>query len=235
MARLLIKFPTRSRPEKFQRMLTRYRDLLSGRHEVKFVITCDAMDWRMNNRRMRKWLRDFGKSVPLDVHFGWSWTKVQAVNADLTQGEADVLLLASDDMNPQVEGYDDRIFSAFARHFPDYRGAIRFHDGFRDDDLMTYSVLGWPLLRAFGYVYHPAYWSVFCDNEQTESCRLLNCLAIEPECLIRHDWTPEHFDLLHKRNENRWMYRRDGAMYTRRRQAGFDVERVRRNLYGEAG
>lgn len=227
VARLLIKFPTRNRPEKFQRMLTRYRDLLSGKHEVKFVITCDVTDWRMNNRRMRHWLREFARSTPLEVHFGWSWTKIQAVNANLKSEDADVLLVASDDMNPQVEGYDDRIFSAFAKHFPNYHGALKFGDGFRDDDLITYPVLGWPLFKAFGYVYHPGYWSVFGDNEQTESCRAISCLAVEPECLIRHEWTHEHFDLLHKRNENRWMYRRDGALFAKRQRTGFDVERVK--------
>lgn len=234
VARLLIKFPTRNRPDKFKRTLTRYRDLLSGRHEIRFVVTCDFTDFRMNNPAMRAWLRDFGKSVDLSCHFGWSWTKIQAVNADLERETADVLLLASDDMNPQLEGYDDLIVQAFARHFPDYRGAIKFHDGFRDDDLMTYPVLGWPLYQAFGYIYHPGYLSLFSDNEQTDSCKELNCLAIEPACLIRHEWTPDHFDLLHRRNESGRMYRRDGALYERRRRASFDVALVRSRLSASA-
>lgn len=230
MAKLLIKFPTRNRPEKFKRMLTRYRDLLSGRHEVRFVVTCDFTDFRMNTPSMRTWLRKFADSSDLTYHFGWSWSKIQAVNANLKHESADVLLLASDDMNPQTEGYDHEIFKAFARHFPDYRGAIKFHDGLRDDDLMTYPVMGWPLYRAFGYIYHPKYLSVYSDNEQTDSCKDLNCLAIEEACLIRHEWTHEHFDLLHRRNENRWMYRRDGALYEKRKKAGFDVARVRERL-----
>ena len=211
-------------------MLTRYRELLSGKHQVKFVISCDVTDWRMNNPRMRRWMREFAESTPLDVHFGWSWTKIQAVNADLEIEDADVLLLASDDMNPQVKGYDDLIFASFEKHFPDFRGAIKFSDGFRDDDLMTYPVLGWPLYKAFGYIYHPKYWSVFSDNEQTESCRALGVLAVEERCLIRHEWTRDHFDLLHKRNENRWMYRRDGRIFVRRRNHGFEIERVKRAL-----
>jgi hypothetical protein len=235
MGRLLIKFPTRSRPEKFQRVLTRYRDFLSGRHDVQFVITCDVIDPRMNNRRIRRWLADFARTVPLSVHYGWSWTKIQAVNADLAGRRADALLVASDDMNPQVEGYDDRIFARLAERFPDFRGALKFDDGFRKDDLMTYPVLGWPLYEAFGYIYHPKYWSVYCDNEQTESCQALNCLAVVPEMLFRHEWTPQPVDLLHRRNENHWIKRKDRRLFAKRRLAGFDTRRVREALYGQTG
>lgn len=208
-------------------MLTRYRDMLSGEHDISFVVTCDFTDYRMNNPRMRSWLKDFGKSADLSYYFGWSWTKIQAVNANLKHEKADVLLLASDDMNPQVQGYDSKIFEAFAKHFPDYRGAIKFHDGIRDDDLITYPVMGWPLYRSFGYIYHPAYLSVYSDNEQTESFKALNCLAIDETCLLRHEWTKAHVDLLQMRNDNGLMYRRDGARFKKRQKEGFDLAAVR--------
>ena len=204
--------------------------MLSGEHEVRFVVSCDFTDFRMNNPSMRSWLKEFGKTSDLSYNFGWSWTKIQAVNADLKNEAADVLLLASDDMNPQVEGYDREIFEAFARHFPNYRGAIKFHDGQRDDDLITYPVMGWPLYRSFGYIYYPEYLSVYSDNEQTESCKALNCLAIEARCLIRHEWTKAHVDLLQKRNDNGWMYRRDGALFQKRQKGGFDLATVRRRF-----
>ena len=216
-------------------MLTRYRDFLSGKHDVQFIITCDILDLRMNNRRMRRWLREFAESVPLSYHFGWSWTKVQAINANMAGRWADVLLVASDDMNPQVKGYDDRIFSVFAERFPDYRGAIRFYDEFREGDLMTYPVIGWPLYEAFGYIFHPKYRSVYCDNEQTEVCKALNCFAIEPDCLLRHEWPPSHRDLLYHRNESRLFRRWDSAVYEKRQANGFDLQRISRALYGKTG
>lgn len=237
MSDLIIKFPTRSRPEKFRRVLTQCRDRLSGHHHVRFVISCDVLDFSMNNRTMRRWLDEFAQTSDLVYHFGWSWTKVQAVNANLKGESADALLLVSDDMNPVLDNFDEEIFATFAEHFPSFHGAIKFHDGRRDDDLMTYPVLGWPLYQSFGYIYQPGYLSIYCDNEQTESCRSLDCLAISDRCLFRHEWTSDAIDLLHLRNENRFMHRIDGRRFTRRERHNFEIDRVRRALKysGEKG
>lgn len=229
LSRLLIKYPTRARPDRFRESITRYRDLLSGQHDVQFVVTCDVTDWRMNRPSMRRWLREFGTTTSLHVHYGWSRSKIEAVNADLADYTADVLLLASDDMVPQLAGYDDLMVSTLAEHFPNLNGAVKFNDGLRDDGLMTYPVMGWSLYRAFGYIYHPAYRSLFCDNEQTESCRALSLLADSPECVLKHEWRTT-VDRLHRRNENKRTARRDQQLFECRRSEGFDLERVRATL-----
>lgn len=230
MARLLIKFPTRNRPEKAKERLVAMRERLSGRHEVRFVITCDRNDPTMNNPDMRDWFRAFAGTADAAVRFGRARTKIQAVNANLRGEHCDVVLLASDDMSPQVDGFDAVIFDAFAARFPDYRGAVHFPDGLRDDDLMTYPVMGWELYRAFGYIYHPWYWSLYCDNELTESCQALGCFAREDTLLFRHEWTRGAWDALARRNENRWMYIRDGQVFRLRRRLGFGLHHVRRRL-----
>jgi len=56
MSRLVIKFPTRGRPEKFKEVFSRYLSMLSGKHSVQFVITMDEDDETMNNPTMRQWL-----------------------------------------------------------------------------------------------------------------------------------------------------------------------------------
>jgi len=208
--RLVIKFPTRNRPEKFKQVFTKYREYLSGKHPVHFIITMDSDDNTMNNPEIKAWLDEQSKLISLEYHYGNSKTKIEAVNANLENVEGDVLLLASDDMIPVQKGYDLVIAEAYSLMFPDFHGAIKFWDGLRpqEDPLMTLSVMGVSLFKEYGYIYHPAYKSVFCDNEQTMVLQRRGVLAICYKCIIKHAWSKK-FDELHDRNESRIMYMLD--------------------------
>jgi len=213
MKKLLIKFPTRNRPEKFKKVLQLYIDMLSGKHNVRFVVTMDEDDSTMNTQEIKEWLN----SLPVNIkyNYGHSKTKIQAVNADLDGEEADVLLLASDDMIPQIKNYDDIIFQGFEQVFPDFDGAIKFNDGLRNDDLMTLCVMGWPLYKQFGYIYHPEYTSLYADTEQTMVLKKMQKFAVSEICLIKHVWTAAPWDELHARNENSEMYSKDKEVFDR--------------------
>ena len=226
MSRLVIKFPTRNRPEKFKSVFTRYMTFLSGRHDVRFVVSMDADDATMNNDTMREWFETRKRNADIKYCYGNSKTKIQACNADLEGEYGDVLLLASDDMNPQQMSYDEVIFKCFEQAFPDFSGAIKFWDGLRpkEDPLMTLTVMGFPLYKQFGYIYNPEYKSLYCDNEQTAVCHRLGKLAIAPYCIIRHEWTNEPFDTLHARNENKDMYDVDSKTFEARKAKNFDME-----------
>ena len=177
MKTLLIKFPTRSRPEKFKKVLQEYINNLSGSIPTRFVITMDNDDETMNTSEMREWLDGLiDRNIDLVYHYGDSKTKVEAINADLEEESADVLLLASDDMVPEMFGYDAIIMQSMEEAWPDFDGAIKFHDGIRNDNLMTLAVLGWKLYERFGYIYHPDYKFLYCDTEQTNVCIALENL-----------------------------------------------------------
>jgi len=225
MARIVIKFPTRNRPEKFQRVFSKYISYLSGKQDVSFVVTMDLDDPSMNNEQMWHFFEEMKKSVPISYHYGSSKTKIEAVNANMEGVDGDILVVASDDMIPCFEGYDDIIANGFDQFFPDFNGAIKFHDGLRrpNDLLMTLPVIGFPVIREWGYIYHPDYTSVYADNEQTLVLHKTNRLIVSSMCIIRHEWTPEPFDELHARNENRDMYIRDGKVYNERLARNFDL------------
>jgi len=220
MKKLLIKFPTRNRPEKFKKVLQLYIDMLSGKHDVRFVITMDEDDSTMNTQEIKEWLN----SLPINIkyNYGHSKTKIEAVNADLDGEEADVLLLASDDMFPEVQNYDDIIFQKFEEFFPDFDGAIKFNDGYRyngstPDELMTLCVMGWSLYKQFGYIYHPEYNSLYADNEQTQVLKNMKKYASSEICLIRHIWTKDRsqWDDLQVRNERQELYDKDLEVFNR--------------------
>lgn len=231
--KLIVKMATRSRPEKFKSVMQRYFDLLSGKHDIRFVISCDEDDETMNNDEMKLWFEENQKTYDLKYVYGHSKTKVEACNADLDDETGDVLLVASDDMVPVMEEYDDIIYQAFQKTFPDYDGAVKFNDGLRNDMLMTLPCLGWKLYKAIGHVYHPDYTSLYCDNEQTQVCYMLNKLAATPTCIINHQWVPGNHELadeLHKRNENPEMYAKDKVVFDERAKIMFDIDKVRENL-----
>jgi hypothetical protein len=202
MGRLVIKFPSRNRPEKFKSVFTKYLTFLSGRHYVRFILTLDEDDPTMNNPKLQQWIATRARNAQISYFYGQSKTKVEACNADLDGVDGDVLLLASDDMVPVHLHYDEVIFAVFRQTFPDFTGAIKFWDGVRpkEDPLMTLSVIGFPLYRQFGYIYHPDYKSMCCDNEQTQVFTSLKKLRRCDICVIGHQWTNELFDTLHARN-----------------------------------
>ena len=61
--KLVIKFPTRSRPHKFKPLLDKYIDFLSGKHDVRFVITMDEDDETMNNDDIKSSLKTISHLV----------------------------------------------------------------------------------------------------------------------------------------------------------------------------
>ena len=224
MSKLIIKFPSRNRPNKFKKVLTDYINFLSGNHDVRFIITMDYDDETMNNEDIRDFLdTKINSGVDLVYHYGNSKTKVEACNADLEGEVADVLMLISDDMIPQMKNYDQIIFDGFEQAFSDFDGGIKFNDGLRPDALMTLPIIGWKIYEKLGHIYHPDYTSVYCDNEQTRVLMSVNKLAVSQICLAKHEWTSQPFDDLHARNENAEMYKKDSEVFNRR--MGIDFER----------
>lgn len=228
MSRLVIKFPTRNRREKFKDVLVQYLSFLSGRHDVRVIITMDSDDPTMNNDAMREWLDALPYNAEIQWFYGNSKTKIEAVNADMKGVDGDVLLVASDDMVPVQANYDEIIFSLFEKWFPDFDGAVKFWDGYRpkEDPLMTLAVMGFPLYRRFGYIYHPAYKSLYADDEQTRVCIALGKLVSCDLCIIQHQWVGGAWDELCARNESDVMYAVDGEVFKSRAAKGFDVEQM---------
>jgi len=228
MSRLVIKFPTRNRPEKFKAIFSRYLTFLSGQHDVRFILTMDEDDPTMNNSEMKQWIDTRAQNAQIEYFYGHSKSKIEACNANLEGVDGDVLVLASDDMVPVQMGYDEIISKVYEQAFPDYDGAIKFWDGLRpkEDPLMTLTVMGFPLYKRFGYIYNPEYKSLYCDNEQTQVCAALGKLRRCDICIIQHQWSGEPWDELHARNENAEMYGVDGETFKRRKERNFDMEEM---------
>lgn len=226
MMKLVIKFPTRSRPEKFQQTFKRYQNFLSKRVDVRFLVSMDEDDASMNNNE----IKDFLNSYPnTSYYYGNSKTKIEAINADLDKlpEDYDIILLASDDMIPKIPGYDALISREMELCFPDTDGVLHYNDGRAGERLNTLCILGKKYFERFGYIYHPAYISVYPDNEFTDVSRILGKVVYRDIVIIEHGWIQyTGYDELAQRNENKHWYEVDGKTYNERKAKNFDLPGV---------
>jgi len=214
--KILFKFPTRGRPKKFREVLEKYYSMMSGQYGYEFIITLDNDDTLMNTAEIRRYL----DSKPnLKYFFGNSKTKIEACNANLEDVEFDILVLVSDDMIPMVKSYDREIVQQMEKHFPDMDGALGFHDGLRPDKLITLSIMGRKLYEYFGYIYHPAYKSYWCDNEFTRVVEKLGKVVFSSKVIIRHDWHGDRSDPTYRKNY--CFESLDGPTFRKREVLGF--------------
>lgn len=237
--KLLLQFPTYKRPQKFLRTLTKYLELSSAYHDLIFNVNADLEDGDMLSLKMVDCIEHlkerFGQWVHIYLSYFPRSTKISAINnmdgVPRLHNDWDTVICLSDDMIPQVKNWDEKIFNAMEEHFPALDGAIHYNDGYQGNKLITLSILGRKLYEHFGYIYHPDYKSLYCDNEFTQEVYRLGKVKYIDEVIIKH----EHYG--EKGNTNSGQYDeaaqktlfyagRDGQVFERRKALGFPKERI---------
>lgn len=220
---LLIKLPTRERPEKFFKTLLKYQHLRSNEN-TKFLITLDENDSKMNQQTIRNSMSMWGNLVFV---YGHSENKIHACNRDLNEykGEWDIVLLASDDMIPQVEGYDQIIIDAMVKHFPDTDGVLHFNDGYTKEKLNTLCIVGRKYYERDNYLYNPEYISLWSDNEFQIVSETRGKSAYIDQVIIKHEHpmntNTAKMDASYQRTLA--FYEKDKATFERRKLNNFDL------------
>jgi len=199
--KILVKFPTRARRSKFLNCLKKYQSFANNLDNLFFLISIDEDDPEMNNSDTFEILSSFKN---IKVVTDKSKSKIHAVNRDINLIEDwDILLLASDDMIPQVKGYDDIIIDKMKNYYPDTDGVLWFNDGFQRDKLNTLCILGKKYYERFNYIYYPEYKSTWCDNEFMTVANILEKQTYFDEVIIKHehpDWGYGRQDEIHAKN-----------------------------------
>ena len=135
--KLLIKFPTRSRKNKFFKVLRQYQNMCADLDNTHFLITLDNDDESMNPLDVEDIFNTFKN---IKVIYGNSDSKIHAVNRDIELvNEWDIVLLASDDMTPKVKGYDNIIRNKMKEFYPDTDGILWFNDGHQGNKLKRFT------------------------------------------------------------------------------------------------
>ena len=167
---------------------------------VKFNVNCDISDETMNNEDVIQRIQDtFEMYDPstderislCQINFNDSSNKIEAININIEGNDFDIVVCASDDMVPQVQNWDDEIATAMQMWFPDLDGCVHFDDGNTHGKLITFSILGRKLYDHFGYIYHPDYKSLYCDDEFTQEVRRLGKEKYIDKVIVSH----EHYSI----------------------------------------
>ena len=216
--KILVKFPTRERPDQFLKVLNLLNEKATEK-DIDYLISWDIDDHTMNGTVI-------AKAVDIVDVFscpGESNNKVHACNRDMEiVKDWDIVVLISDDMIPQIDGWDEVIRQAMKKYHPDTDGCLWFNDGYQNR-ICTLCIIGRKYYDRFGYIYHPDYSSLFCDNEFTEVAQGLDKMTYFTTVLFKH----EHFinnprtkrDALYDRNEA--YFNIDKAIYEQRKAKGF--------------
>lgn len=209
---VLVKYPTRGRPAIFRSTL----DLYLRDPTVKVLVTVDLDDATMNNADMRGWIDNQPR---VKARWGNCKSKIEAVNDGVAEEDWRISILASDDMTPIKPNYAQMIAAIFDEKFPFGDGVLHLNDGRAGRSLNTLCILDRKYFDRFGYIYHPAYYSLWADNEFQEVSESLRRSVYVDEILIRHDWIDiTGKDALHRRNET---YQADKMIFMDRKAKGF--------------
>lgn len=210
--KILFKYTTRSRPELFKRgMDSIINNCISESYQI--LVSIDTDDESMFE------MEDYYKGNSKVIFCkGTSTGKINAINRDVDLvTDWDILVNMSDDMVFTQNGFDAHIRGAFDNldqclHFPDGNTTA----------FITMSILGRKYFDRFGYIYHPDYISLFCDNEQTEVAQILGCYKFINKNIFSHlhpAWAKAASDEQYRHTESFWGV--DQATYTRRKANNF--------------
>lgn len=222
---LLVRMPTRARPAQAFEVLSKWRSMASEHVSIEVVI--DADDMSMNNSQILSRLSDLDCFVTVGHHKN----KIDACNGGRLD-DWQVLVLASDDMMPVVQGYDFKILEAFEKHFPLFDGALCFPDGYNKEHVKegepvtcTLPIIGRALYEDYGrVVYHPGYKSIFCDTDQTFLFTKMKRMVFVDEMIVEHRHYAAgkaQFDKLYQENDRHNVA--DEKLFEERRKRGFDA------------
>lgn len=215
--RLLIKLPSRGRPDQLYSIASKYIQYATDMSKIHMLIVLDTDDSTVTPEYVQK-LKNIHSNV--QVNIGISNSKIHAINRETPcHSSFDILLLASDDMVPIQHGYDNIIRRKMLQHYPDTDGVLFFNDGFHKNRLNTIVICGSKYYRRFGYIYFPGYKSLWCDNEFTDVANLLKKQTYDSQVIIKHEHPGTNSDIVFDETytRNQVFYFDDEALYFSRR------------------
>lgn len=224
--KILFKYPSRGRPDRFfDGMDSIYRNLYDTEN-FHVLITADEDDVLMNNDEVRTRLKGYLNHT---IIYGKSESKIHAVNRDINNLDYawDVLVVSSDDIRFCIYGFDQMIRTEMEQHFPEGDGYLHFLEKDSQSALNVMTVIDHKYYSRFNWVYHPEYLSLWCDNEQFETAKILGRYVFVPYEIFHHfnpayGYVGFHKDeMFIRQQEVGWSI--DHQTYLKRKGKNFDI------------
>ena len=225
--KILYKFATKNRPNKFLKVLNNLLDNISSIDNSIILISIDEDDESMNNDYIFNLIKNHIHSNILNIYTSKSIGKIDATNRDIEKiQDWDIVVNIADDFEFISFGFDDVIRNNMLNHYPNLDGVLHFPDGVHNEIFCTHPVIGRNYYNRFNYIFNPQYKSLYCDNEFTDVARLLNKITYVPYQFYKH--IHPSFDLttadeLYFRNES--YFDVDKELYFNRKKINFGINK----------
>lgn len=212
---ILFNFASRSRPARFADVCLRIQRYCT--HPYTILAKIDDDDLMLNAYL----------NSGLEVQFvhGLSGSKIVAINKGIQRDGWDILVNVSDDIIFTKVGFDDIIREHCGPDdfllFPEPYADGQVVKG-KNERIAVMSVMGRDYYMRDGYVYNPAYKSLWCDNEATTVARIRGRLKEIEESIFYH----AHPVAGHGKKDAQYIntesfYRADEKVFLSRKAAGF--------------
>jgi hypothetical protein len=155
MKHILFNFASRSRPDKFNRLVASIYDICTQPFTI--LAKVDDDDPTLDRYDLSRVTRAPGLST----------SKIHAINRDIPATGWDIIIDISDDFvftHPQ--------FDLIIRKHCGPNDCVHFPEKHVQDRIIIMAVMGNEYYNRFGYIYNPVYQSLFCDDELTAVAKL---------------------------------------------------------------
>ena len=178
---LLIEIAATGSADRLICVLDSYYHNLSQEIPVSVILISDWDDQSLNSSDLKPRLATYPRLTVLSSR---GKTKPEIFNQGIKdlEDKFDILVVASDELEPAVKGYDKLIVESFTSNFPDGEGVLNTLS-FGNESINRAPVMGKPYYQRFGYVYNPLYHTSFYGEELTLVSRILGKEAIETQSI----------------------------------------------------
>jgi hypothetical protein len=188
MCKLLIKYASRERPERFLAGMDNIFSTVGNIDNIRVVVSADIDDASMNSKEMMDKINSFPNTI---VYYGTSKNKIDATNRDLDSlppgfEDWDIIANYADDQRFTAVGWDMIIMSDFRAVSPDFSHYIAYLDPDTNGALSTLYIAGRKFYERFGFIYDPEFISLFCDNLVEDCAKALGKYHFNRTQIYRH-------------------------------------------------
>lgn len=184
-AKFSLVHASRGRPALCPKTAREWISKASGNNSLEYILSLDEDD-AANYAKVIEELRPI---VDLKVKIAPNTCMVQAVNVATPLATGDIIIFVPDDMGCP-ERWDSSLLERLARSKFRLGDEFCFYvrDGIHADpyELQTHPYVSKALYKRLGYLYHPAYMSVYADNDFTAVTKGLGCIVDATDLLFEH-------------------------------------------------
>lgn len=205
--KLLFKLASRSRPERFFKVLDNIVSrVLCKEDDYLIYATLDEDDATMNTPQVKEKMSRYSRVLPV---YGTSTGKIDAINRDMDilTYPWDICFVVSDDFLFVQDGFDQIVITDMKQYFPDGDGFLHYPDGTDAEKIPTMSIFDKKYYDRDKYIYFPSYLSLWCDNEAMWVARIRRRYKYIDNLIF------DHYHPVHNKAEWDEQYRKQQGLY----------------------